>query len=179
MDNLPNGTVLLYRNGKQDKWYQQLICDWIEFASGSEYIHAVVILNGFKYETRHPGGFRKTIYSGCSKNTAIGRPKNILGAVDVAGKVSFWEDKIRKKLPYNYIKLFTALLLFKTKPIWEKLGWVPFQDINKFGDFCFAAVDESYKFVGIDIMPGQIEQISTGKHFTDSSFFNWENLVDD
>lgn len=173
---MKNGTVLLTINRKWDNFWSQLVCDWIEHATNSPYIHAREFLNGYLYETTHPGGFRKTVYKGHSESTAIGIPTIDLTDEQILAKLAWWEDKIKRKLPYNYLKLFTALILYKTKPLWEKLGHVPFQDIYKFGDFCFAAVDESYKFIGIDIAKNQIEQISTGKHFTSSEFFTWENL---
>ena len=172
---MENGTVILYRNEQGQHWLSQFVCDWIEDVTESPFVHAREYLNGYLYETRHPGGFRKTLYQGHPETAAIGTPKVPLNEYEIQSKIDWWEDKIRRKLPYNYPKLFLALILHKTKPFWEKVGFVPFQNIYHFGDFCFAAVDESYRFVGVDIAPNQLEQISTGKHFTDSNYFIWGN----
>ena len=182
-DKMKNGTALLLKNNKKNKiktvedLLSRWICNWIEDVTESPYVHYIEVMNGYQYETKHPGGFKKSVYRGHAETTAVGTPKIDLSKNEVLNKIAWWEDKIKRKLPYNYLKLFTALILHRTKPFWEWLGWVPFQDIHKFGDFCFAAGDESWKYLGYDIAPNQIEQISTARHFTDHGFYTWENLI--
>ena len=129
-------------------------------------------INGWIYETRHPEGFRKSEGTLTKKSgRAILEPIRDLTETEVKAIISYFDDRIRNKSPYNYIKLFTSLLLFWSRPLWEKIKWVPFQDDKLFGDFCSSAVDSAYWFAGINILPNGYEEITTPGDFMESEFF--------
>jgi hypothetical protein len=164
-----NGTIILSKSGKSDKWYVRLVIWLIVKASGYNYEHTRVYIDGWVFETRHPEGFIKTKQEiGKSENRTFLEPITPLTATQAMAIKSYFDDRIRNNRPYNYAKLLLALLLYKTRPFWELIKWVPFQDDKLFGDFCSAGVDEAYKFAGIDLLPDGYEEITTPGDFLKS-----------
>ena len=169
---MKNGTVILTASARSSKWYIRLVIWFIRKASGYSYDHTRVWIDGYIYETTTPYGFRKT------KGTltkADGRdllePIIELTSAEKIAMVSYFDRRIKDNAPYNYAKLFISLLLYWSRPFFEWLKWVPFQDDKLFGDFCSSAVDEAFLFAGLDILPEGYEEITTPGDFMKSKFF--------
>ena len=153
---MENGTIIQIKNRDWGDWKSNLVCGMIEKITGSDVIHSQVVLNNIKYETAHPGGFQSSPFKSVGKLNDSLSPIREMTDAEVTSMVAWYEDKIRNKRPYNYIKLFACLLLSWTKPFWQLIGYVPFSH-KIWGDFCSAGVDEAFKFIGWDLLPEELE----------------------
>lgn len=168
---MKNGTVILTID-KSDTWYVKLVLWFIRKASGFPHTHTQVWIDGYIWETRHPDGFCKTKRTPTpAENRVLLEPVRDLTKEESEGMKAFFEDKIRNNIPYNYPKLFLSFFLYWSRPFWEKIKWIPFQDDKVWGNHCSSGVDEAFMFVGIDVLPDGYEEITTPGDFTKSEFF--------
>jgi hypothetical protein len=170
---MKNGTVILtYPRGKFDKWYVNFVIWCIQKVTKSKYIHTQVWVDGYMLETVHPSGFQK------KKQTPEKRegldflePIRDLTQKECDSITAYFDDKIRNNIPYGYAKLFLSFILAWSRPFWEKIKWIPFQEDKIWGNHCSSGVDEAFKFSGIDILPNGYEEITSPSDFIQSDFF--------
>lgn len=175
-----DGTVFLQHNRKWPKWYENFMTKWIVRASKSPFIHGQVMLNGVVYESTFPVGVTKgrkpndLLYYGdkvltFSRPPEEGHPE--LTEIEVNKMTEYFEYRIKRKVPYATFKLIFYLMFRWTKPLWDKLNWYPFADDFKYGEFCFAIIENAFKHAGIDIAPGKSEEDSIAPNFIGSKYF--------
>jgi hypothetical protein len=69
---------------------------------------------------------------------------------------------------YNVFKLCALMVVCFTRRVWNKLGWVPFQN-DFFGVICSVYVDEAYKAAGIDLLPNENAEYTVPADFARSA----------
>lgn len=160
---MKNGTIILTISGRSSKWYARLVVWFIRKASGYEFDHTRGVIDGWTYETRHPDGFVKTKgHIQNTGNTVFLEPIKSLTKKQSETIKAYFDQRIENNRPYNYPKLFLSLLLYWSRPFWELIKWVPFQDDTLWGDHCSSAWDCGYKAANIDLLPGYEEITSPG-----------------
>lgn len=166
---MQNGTVI-QTIGKGSKWYEKIVYWFIRKESGGPETHSQVWLDGFVYEVGWPKGFnrRKEIPSESDGKYFL-VPTRELTLYEVTAMEDFYKDKIRQGIKYGTAKLLISFILSFTRPLWEKIRWMPLEDDRVWGEYCSAAVDQAFKFAGIDLLPG-FEEITTPRDLTKSTF---------
>ena len=167
-----DGTVFLQHNRKWSPWYMNIIPWAITNVSGSEYIHVQVMLNGVVYESRWPEGFCKGFTPADREyyGDRVLTPSRDLTPEEIEKQLRFWRKRINEGVKYGTSKLVIFILLACTKPFWQWIKWTPMSNDFLFGDFCSAAVDNSYKAAGIDLFPKHSEEYTAPGDFANCWF---------
>lgn len=171
---MKNGSVFLQHNRDWGQFWPNVVTKLIVKVSGSPFIHVQVYLKGYTYDTSYPKGFAKRKGEpDVSKihGDVLLEPIRDLTETEVNAMIAYFEDKINNKIKYALGKLIIFLILGFLKPIFNKIGWVPFADDRYYGEFCSAGGDEAFKFGSMDILPGQLEEYTAPGDFMKSDFF--------
>jgi len=133
----------------------------IQKVTGSPWTHTQIVIDGVMYEAIWPR-FKKTqnYVEHPSENCKIQSFKESWTEREKGAAIAWWEWQIASKTGYGLVKLFIMLALAKTKPFWERVGWVPMSINAIWGDFCSASVDTACKFAGRDLLPGSNEEFT-------------------
>lgn len=167
---MKNGTVI-QTIGTAHKWYEKIVYWAMKKASGGPETHSQVWIDGFIYETSYPNGYGKKERTPVqSESVYFLVPTRELTDDECSAMKAFYEDKIRDRIKYATLKLLISFVIAFSRPVWEKLRWIPFQDDRLWGEYCSAAVDQAYKFAGIELLPGY-EEITSPHDLTKSKFF--------
>jgi len=156
--------IISLKSGVPEKWYEKFVINSIIKASGSEWTHTQILVEGVMYESTFPGGFKKTenyVFKP-NKLSKIQSFKEEWTERETGALIAYWEDKIRRKIKYGVLKLFVFMFLAGTKKFWDKIGWIPMSIDAVWGDFCSAAVDNSVRFSKCDLLPGNEEYTAPG-----------------
>jgi hypothetical protein len=147
----------------------------VKVQDGSDEVHSQVYLDGYVWEFTPNGGAKKTAEADFNFKTKYSylNPIKEMTSEEVFAMGCWWKDQLGEDRPYNYLKLFTCLALADTKSFWNKLGHTPFSN-EIFGDFCSAGVDDGFKFIGWDLLPNQIEELTSCADLNKSAFHKLE-----
>ncbi len=156
---MENGTIIHIPYKKSSSFWVNVVQKLIMKVSGSDLVHSQVYLDGYIYESAPFAGFKKTKFSGLKDRYYIGKPTKKMTEQEVLSQVPWWEYKIKNKAPYNYVRLFTCIILAWTKPFWNLIKYVPWTH-GIFGEFCSSAVDLAFKYIGWDLLPEQQEALT-------------------
>lgn len=133
----------------------------IQKVTGSEWTHSQMVIDGTMYESTYPF-FKLTKNWDRQPNEyrIIQKFKEPLTEEEKELAVFWWRMHIALERRYGTLKLFFMLALAKTKPFWEKIGYVPFSVNRIWSDFCSGAVDNCVKYFGRDLLPGKSEEFT-------------------
>jgi len=167
---LRNGTVILYPYKKSRSFITNFVGRVICFVTLSKYTHASVYFRKYVYES--------TMFAN-NEIFGVRKTKSIPGGVefyqlktsltrqqaDRFGKIL--DKRVKEEEPYNIFKLLVLMIVYPTRNLWRKLGWIPF-DNKIFGSICSEFVDEAFKAAGIDLIPSHPEGYTAPVDFTRS-----------
>ena len=163
--------IILWKYKKGKKWYNNLVGKLICFFTKSQYVHAAIYFNGYRYEStvmNNQYGTLKTKVScpSSSRYTLLELkiPLNITQLTDLKDVLN---SEVVKARPYNFLKLVTLAFVYPTRKFWNWIGWVPFQH-EFFGNVCSVFVDQVFKDIGIDLLPGNNEEYTVPGDFVKS-----------
>jgi len=153
--------ILLWKYHRSPKFWDDLFMRAICYFTRSEYVHAEVFVNGCTY------GMHDTI-----KRWPHQRPSDEVWAMDLTPEqetaiYEYCERAYQDQIRYNIPKVVALAVVYPTRWIWRKLGWVPF-DAYVHGAVCSELVDEAYKAAGIDLLPNDHEGYTAPVDFTRS-----------
>ena len=161
---MKNGTIILWKTPKKlkdihGKWYEKIVKKMICIITRGDYDHVAIIVNDFIYQSGHPYGMTK------SKFKLKRGPRYVYKELitDISQTRAdllqvFLEDLLNKNIRYNYPKLFSFLLIFPTRKIWDKLRWVPFSSNYWFGIMCSVTIAEALRWLALVIQPGRYHE---------------------
>jgi hypothetical protein len=165
---LKNGTVVFYA-ADVNNWFVKLYKSF----TGCNITHVAIICGGFYYESTieiknfklYFGVIRKELKQ-IGNNVFI--PKREL-TIEESDNMNFYLNLMIGS-PYNIVKLINILWILPFKWVWNKLNYCPFS--NKFlGILCSELVDNAFKYAGIDLLPNNIESLTTPCDISKSDFF--------
>ena len=153
-----NGTIFLQKpNWELGKSLTDRVIKVIQFITQSRYYHVVLYLNGWYWESTVWFEGKKMLH-GMKRSKSLWHYDTALEPVQdlTDNEVKIMElhlmRELKKKRPYNVLKLIALIIVYPTRWIWRALGWVPFSN-NVFGYVCSVFVDEAYMHIQRDILP--------------------------
>lgn len=145
------------------------VCDQIVKTTGSDIIHTQMQIEDTLYEYTFPDGAKKTENYTYVKDLSERQPFIVEPTErQIGAMIAWWENEIELDNGYGLLKLFSFLLIAKSKPLWEKIGYTPMTINRIWGEFCSAAADICCKFAGLDLLPDQMEELSNPVEITES-----------
>jgi len=132
----------------------RLIC----LCTGSKYWHTAIILENYKYESGHPYGASKSIYT-ATQDKYQDIEDIVVTNEQLHNMIAYAELKLNQNLRYNHYKLIALAILYPTRFIWDKIKWVPFQN-DYFGQICSVFVREILLNGDIDYCPKRYKEIT-------------------
>ena len=148
---MKNGTVILFHHDSIPHSLGRLVGRLIGFFTGSDYVHAAVWFKGCTWESAFSGPCRKPGLP-AAEHLLYLEPRRELGPAESRKMGSYLESKLGPGVVYNLFKLLSLILVYPTRRVWKRIGWVPFQN-DFFGVICSVYVDEAFKAAGIDLLP--------------------------
>lgn len=163
--------IILWPYQKSDKWYHTLVSRLICFFTNSNYTHAAIGIGKTLYESTvmsHKNGALKSVgFPPKSRNCVYLEFKLPLPDKEIKQIKALLEQKVVEKRPYNFMKIAVLTFVYPTRRFWRWLNWVPFQN-EVFGSVCSVFVDENFKQIGIDLLPGENEEYTAPGDFLKS-----------
>ncbi len=157
---MENGTIIHIPYKKSSSFWINVVQKLIMKVSGSDLVHSRVYLDGFIYESTPGIGFKKSEFSVLNPRYYIGIPIKEMTPKEVTSQIFWWNHHIDNKSGYNYVRLFTCIILAWTKPFWNFIKYVPWSN-GIFGEFCSSAVDLAFRHIGWDLLPDQQEKLTS------------------
>lgn len=162
--------IILWPYKKSKKKLHDFVKKCICFFTNSDYTHVAVYLDGKTYESTVMNNQHGVLYH-------YGLPgERTPEYVYLAFKEKFKNSNALKyvmhrkavqKQPYNFFKLIVLAFVYPTRKFWNWIKWVPF-DKECFGSVCSEFVDESFKEIGIDLLPSKHEGYTSPGDFLKS-----------
>ena len=144
-----------------DKWIGRLI----QFFTGSRWTHVAIEIEGFVWESAIEGA-QVSEKSGYQISKVPVRPLTDRELHDIW---YYCARAVRHGWPYNFCKIVALAVVYPTRWVWRRLGWVPF-DRDVYGETCSGFVDEAFKVAGIDLLPLEHEGYTSPGDIWDSKF---------
>jgi len=166
MNELRDGTILLYRAGKG------FIAKAITYFTGMPYVHVAGYVAGLTFESTiwwsdlwWTSGIYATL--GAKQADEYWQPITPLTDEQIKTILRYFIESINKRRPYNVAKFLVLALVYPTRWLWQKIGWVPFS-ADYHGDVCSVVWDEAYRAAGIDLFPHRSEEYTAPGDFRKS-----------
>ena len=156
--------IIVWPFKKSEKWYRTLISKLICFFTDSNYTHAAIAIDNTVYEStvmNNQNGAMKTNHlPHPSRNCIYLKFKVELSQKKIELLEYYLNRKVVEKRPYNFMKIVVLMIVQPTKKFWNLIGWVPFQN-EVYGSVCSVFVDDAFKEIEIDLLPGNIEEYTS------------------
>ena len=154
---MKNGTILLWRVEKSDKFGPKLIA----FFTGMPYHHAAVYLDGKTYdETGKGAGSREGLKTSADE---YWEPVKEMTESEKRRMWAFlwWTSEFEHggRWPYNFLKFVVLAIVYPTKRFWNWINWIPFSS-DLLGEVCSTYVDYAWRAAGRDILKGWSEEFT-------------------
>lgn len=153
--------ILVWKYRKSENFWHNLFEKAIVYFTGYDYVHTALWIDGYRYDAarwRANGKWRTGIRRVRTSRSAdvVLLPANQLSKMKKTLIKSIADTYYKMRRPYNYFKVVALIIIWPTRWIWKKLGWVPF-DRDLRGEICSVFVDEVFKRAGIDLFPDDHE----------------------
>lgn len=177
--------IPVWKYHKKENWFRDLVSRAIVYFTGYEYTHVGVFFLDHLYESTMWQDEKGKLKSGIrvTKGWPVGewRPdfcmvpwRQKVGPEEVAKIGNVLEQYVTAGRPYNVFKLIALSIVWPTRWLWKKLGWVPF-DYEVFGEVCSGFVDEVMKKARWDLFPDEWEGYTVPGQFT--KIHGWQRVA--
>ena len=158
--------ISVWRYHKKDTWFRDLVSRAIVYFTGYNFTHVGVYMCGRHYESavwNVPG----KIFPRHGVRVSLGWPDDPIPDFCMVPEREVTDEEIaeisevlhtftRKARAYNFLKLIVLMIVWPTRSLWNKLGWIPF-NAEWYGEVCSGFVDEVFREAGWDLFPGEHE----------------------
>lgn len=156
--------IPVWRYHRLDNKFRDFVARSIVYFTGYPYTHVGLFLNGKLYDStlweedgKLVSGVRVTVGWPEEKPDFCMVPVHMeptqLTLESIQRVLNLYVNYAR---PYNFLKLVALALVWPTRWVWRKLGWVPF-DHEIYGEVCSGFVDEVIRRAGWDLFPNEHE----------------------
>lgn len=161
---MKDGSIILEAYEDMNSWLLNLVGKAICFFTDSPYVHVLVYVDNWIYESTVWKSEKGKIRTGARKIRPVrlnwSKKNVVLEPIRLgpqkAEQLKYYLEGTLNEVPYNILKLIALALVYPTRWVWNKLKWVPF-DREIFGEVCSTYIDEAFKKVGVDLLPNKFE----------------------
>lgn len=146
---MKNGTILLFRMPEKPTLVQKAIA----YFTGKPWTHAAIFHDGYVYEALLKGVTR-TFYPEWAIHNKPEERWDPVSSQERRRMQVYLETGVNLQWKYNVLKLLVLAIVYPTRWVWKRIGWVPF-DWWVFGEICSGLVDKAWLAEGVDIIRKQ------------------------
>lgn len=166
--------IPVWRYRRKKNKFRDFVSRSIVYFTGYPYTHVGLYLNGKVYDStvwkedgktvsgiRETDGWPEDTPDFCMVPVSKEPPQLVLESIQ--RMLGLYVDIAR---PYNFFKLVVLTIVWPTRWVWRKIGWVPF-DHEVYGELCSGFVDEVMRRAGWDLFPREHEGYTVPGQFTE------------